>query len=124
MLEPIKVKIRALKNDVEVPAAARTFENLTEQELLQLERRLNNVMDRMIIFGEKGEKPPGGNERGRLEFEFLAYNGSGFEIAWQGNRWTGIREAEMDFMIGLLAGELEKTDPGIKAKTKFRLKRK
>jgi hypothetical protein len=122
MLENVKVTIQAVKNDVEVPEVAFTWTGLTEQELLQLERRLNNVMQKMMEFGEKGERATSEAEdadvRGKLEFQFTAWNGQGFEIAWQGNRWTGIRGAEADFMVGILRGELAKLDTPIAAKGK------
>lgn len=123
-LDNVKVTIQATKNDVEVPELAITWNGLTEKDLLKLERRLNNVMDRMIIFGEKGEHPPGDDTRGKLEFQFTAWNGNGFEVAWQGNRWTGIRGAEMDFMIGLVQGELAKLDPEVASKGKKKGKNK
>ena len=123
MLQNVKVAIRATKNGLDVPEVNFVWESLSEKELLHLEKRLNNVMVKMQEAGEEGTKTAGDETRGKLEFEFAAWNDRGFEIAWQGNRWTGMRGAEMDFMIGLLRGELEKLEDGVKGKGKNKKKK-
>lgn len=123
-MENCRVSFQVTKNDVVVPEVSKEWESLTEKQLLHLERKWNNVMDRMIIFGEKQEKPAGDDTRGKLEVQFTLWNKDGFEAAWQGNRWTGIRGAEMDFMIGLMQGELAKVDKDIQTKEKQKGKAK
>lgn len=109
MLTNVKVVLEVKKNGVVDEGASHVWDKLTEKEFLYVERHLLNVMNKMQAFGEQGGHPPGDRTPGVLEFNFTAFNGDK-EIAWQGNRWTGIKGAEADFIIGLLKGELASAD--------------
>lgn len=117
-----RVVIKVLKNDEPVSDLCVMWDNITEQEVLKLERAMNNVMIKMCDFGEAGgDSPKGDQTRGKLEFEFTLFNNRAFEAAWQGNRWTGITNAVADFMAGLLRGELSKIERATKQKQKRKL---
>ena len=116
----IKVAVNVLKSGEPVEDLCLVWENLNRKELARVERALTSTLSKLNDLAEIDiPAVPGDTVRSKLEFDFTMWNDEGEEAAWSGFRYSNMNNTEMEFLIGLLRGELDKlVDKTLEKKSK------